>query len=64
MSRQAGVRNGTSARVNFPPMVGAALVDKAEREGRTISDIIRQAVGELVLTRQVEQSPQSQVQLS
>jgi len=56
MARHAGVRTGTAVKIAFSPEVGAALVDKAEREHRPITEIIRQAVGELVLARQPDPS--------
>jgi len=43
--------------------VGAALVAKSRREGRHISDIIRQAVGELVLAREAIERPNSSVKV-
>lgn len=54
-------RNGTAAMVRFSPEVGAALVAKARREGRHINDVIRQAVGELVVAREAVEHPPAQV---
>ncbi len=44
-----GNETGTAVRVQFEPHVGAALAAKAHAEGRRITEIVRQAVGELVL---------------
>ncbi len=50
--------NQTGERVNLtlPPEMGRVLVAKSHREGRSITEIIRQAIGELVVAP--EQSEQ------